>query len=90
MDIEHMVKMVNEISLFYEGESGAGHQAAEDVANHLRRFWDPRMRKQIVAHYDHGAHGLEDVARSAIGLLAAGEAKPANVANTGGEGSDAG
>jgi formate dehydrogenase subunit delta len=90
MDIENMVKMVNEISLFYEGESGAGQQAAQDVANHIRRFWDPRMRRQIVAHYDQGAHGLEDVARAAVGLVAHGEAKPATVANTGGEGSDAG
>lgn len=90
MDIEHMVKMVNEISLFYEGESGVSEQAAQDVANHLRRFWDPRMRKQIVEHYDQGAHGLDDVARTAVGLLAAGATRPATVANVGGEGSDAG
>jgi formate dehydrogenase subunit delta len=90
MDIEHMVKMVNEISLFYEGESGVGAESVQNVANHLRRFWDPRMRTQIVAHYEHGAHGLEDVARAAVGLLASGETKPATVQNVGGEGSDAG
>ena len=90
MDIEHMVKMVNEISLFYEGESGVGEKAAHDVANHLRRFWDPRMRKQIVSHYQSGAHGLDDVGRTAVGMLASGDSSPATVANVGGEGSDAG
>jgi formate dehydrogenase subunit delta len=82
MDIEHLVKMVNEISAFFEGES-SGDQAARDVANHLRRFWEPRMRKQIIAHYERGAAGLEDIARDAVALLArdstaASTAKPAS------------
>ena len=45
-------------------------EAAKGVALHLRRFWDPRMRRQIVAHYRDGGAGLRDVARAAIGLLA--------------------
>lgn len=70
MDIDHLVKMVNEISAFFASES-PGEQAPRDVASHLRRFWEPRMRKQIVEHYNHGAAGLEDIGRAAVGLLAA-------------------
>jgi formate dehydrogenase subunit delta len=82
LDIEHLVKMVNEISVFFESES-PGEQAPRDVANHLRRFWEPRMRKQIIEHYNRGAAGLEDIGRAAVGLLAADsaaapDAKPAS------------
>lgn len=69
MDIEHLVKMVNEISAFWQGESSR-ELAARDVANHLRRFWEPRMRKQIIAHYERGAAGLADISRDAVALLA--------------------
>ena len=50
MNVDHMVKMANEIGAFFAAESPKG-QAPKDVANHLKRFWDPRMRREIVAHY---------------------------------------
>jgi formate dehydrogenase subunit delta len=75
MNIDHMVKMANEISAFFISESKPG-DAPREVAAHLRRYWEPRMRKQIIAHYRDGAAGLEDVARDAIGILAAAEAAP--------------
>jgi len=75
MNIDHMVKMANEISAFFSGESKPG-EAPRDVAGHLRRYWEPRMRRQIIAHYHNGAAGLEDVARQAVGILAAAEAAP--------------
>ena len=43
--------------------------AAKSVAPHLTRFWDPRMRREIIAHYREGGAGLDPVVRSAIGLL---------------------
>ncbi len=71
MNIELLVKMANEISMFFATES-APPQAANDVATHLRRFWEPRMRHQIVTYYEkeHG-EGLTDLARQAVALLAA-------------------
>ena len=68
MNIHHLVKMVNEISAFWEGEAGIA-AAPRAVANHLKRYWDPRMRRQIVEHYRGGAGGLCDIGRDAIGLL---------------------
>jgi formate dehydrogenase subunit delta len=69
MNVDHMVKMANEIGAFFAAESPPG-QASKDVANHLKRFWDPRMRREIVAHYRLGGAGLSDLALAAVGLLA--------------------
>jgi formate dehydrogenase subunit delta len=68
---DHMVKMVNEISAFWASEALDPKAAAESVATHLRRYWDPRMRRQIVTHYHAGGGGLSDIGREAIGILAA-------------------
>ena len=69
MRIERLVAMANDIGAFFDAEPDK-KQAAASVANHLRRFWDPRMRRQIVVHYREGGAGLDDVVRSAIALLA--------------------
>jgi formate dehydrogenase subunit delta len=75
MKIEALVKMANEISYFFEGEAGKDAPAA--VATHLRRYWEPRMRKDILTHYDLNAgEGLEEVALKAVAILAA-ERQPA-------------
>jgi formate dehydrogenase subunit delta len=70
MNIDHLIKMANEIGSFFISESAPG-QAPRDVANHLRRFWEPRMRREIVAHLSRGGAGLTDVARDAVAILAA-------------------
>jgi formate dehydrogenase subunit delta len=70
MNIHHLVKMANEISAFWNGEAGAA-DAPKSVAAHFKRYWDPRMRQQIVEHYHAGAGGLCDTARAAVGILAA-------------------
>ena len=69
MNIDQLIKMANEIGCFWEGETGA--QAANDVATHLRRYWEPRMRAQIISYYEQrqGA-GLSDIARQAVAILA--------------------
>ena len=69
MRIEHLVSMVNDIGNFFNAESDKT-EAAKSIANHVRRFWDPRMRREIIAHYKQGGAGLDDLPRSGIGLLA--------------------
>jgi len=69
MEIEYLVKMANEIGAFFDAEAGAG--APKEVARHLHRFWDPRMRRQILEHLaTDGGHGLHDSALAAVRLLA--------------------
>ena len=67
MDAHHLVTMVNEIAAFFAGEDPG--KAAENVANHLRRYWDPRMRRQILEHRSHGGEGLSQVARAGVDLI---------------------
>ena len=68
MEPHYLVAMVNEIAAFFAGEDPS--KAAENVANHLRRYWDPRMRRQIVAHAGEGGEGLSEVAKAGVELLA--------------------
>lgn len=51
MDAHKLVRMANEIATFFESESEP--QAISDgVAAHLRRFWDPRMRRELLRFID--------------------------------------
>jgi formate dehydrogenase subunit delta len=68
MDPHYLVDMVNEIAAFFVGEDPP--KAAENVANHLRRYWDPRMRKQIIEHAGNGGEGLSQVAKAGVELIA--------------------
>jgi len=61
--------MANDIGAFFNAEADKT-VAAQGVANHIKRYWDPRMRRQIVTHYREGGAGLDPVARSAVALLA--------------------
>ncbi len=68
MRIERLVTMANDIAAFFRSEPDKA-EAARGVAGHVRRFWDPRMRREIIAHYRQGGEGLDDLAREGIGIL---------------------
>lgn len=73
MRIHRLVTMANDIGAFF-GSDPDKQAAATSIAAHLTRFWDPRMRREIVAHYRSGGSGLEPVVHDAIAHLAASEA----------------
>jgi formate dehydrogenase subunit delta len=77
MNIDLLIKMANEIGEFFAGTTDA-QQAARDVANHLKRYWEPRMRAQIIAYCEQRqGKGLSDIAKNAVALLeAASKAAP--------------
>ncbi len=65
MNIERLVRMANDIGNFFKAEPD--HSVAVDaVALHLKRFWDPRMRKEIVAYVNGGGTELMDLVREAV------------------------
>ena len=65
MDGKKLVKMANEIAAFFAAEPE--RQVAQDgVANHLKRFWEPRMRRELLALLDTGAHGMSDLVQEAL------------------------
>ena len=70
MNIDLLIKMANQITDFWEGE--AGHDVAvKEVATHLRRYWEPRMRAQMITYYhERQGSGLNDIAKAAVGVLA--------------------
>ena len=68
MRTERLVSMANDIGAFFDAEADKG-EAARNIASHLKRFWDPRMRREIVAHCREGGAGLNPVVRSAVDLL---------------------
>lgn len=70
MDIDHLVQMANDIGNYFQSDPDRANGVA-GMVDHLQRFWEPRMRRQIVAHLDAGGEGLGDIARAAIGQLAA-------------------
>ena len=62
--------MANDIGAFFNAEADKA-VAAQSVASHIKRYWDPRMRREIVTHYRDGGAGLDPLVRSAVALLAA-------------------
>ena len=50
MDIENLVKMANNIGQFFSAEPDI-NAATNGVADHLKRFWELRMRLAIIKHY---------------------------------------
>ena len=48
MKLEKLIAMANQIGAFFEAMPDRD-QAVADVASHLRRNWEPRMREQILA-----------------------------------------
>ena len=69
MKAERLVHMANQIADFFG--SYPHEQAVAGVADHLHKFWDPRMRKQIIEYVGSDGAGLRDIAADAIKKLAA-------------------
>ena len=64
---DRLVYMANQIGKFFQSQ---GHdKAVPGVAEHIRKFWDPRMRKQIYAHLAAGGAGLNPEVREALESL---------------------
>jgi formate dehydrogenase subunit delta len=70
MDIHHLVTMANQIADFFKTSNPDRAEAVAGTAQHLRSFWDPRMRLEIIAHLaGKGGEGLNEIARDAVRML---------------------
>lgn len=56
MAADRIVVMANQIGDFFAPYPPA--RRAEGIRNHLRTYWDPRMRAQLLALIDAGEAGL--------------------------------
>jgi len=64
---EKLVMMANQIGDFFKAQGEA--EAPAQIADHLKRFWDPGMRDDIVAHLEKGGADLQPLVRKAVELL---------------------
>ena len=62
-----MVHMANQIALFFAPYPRA--EAVAGIKDHLNRFWEPRMREQILDYVAHGGSGLHELALEAVKQL---------------------
>jgi formate dehydrogenase subunit delta len=63
MTPDTLVRMANQIADFFKAQPG--EDAIAGTADHIRRFWDPRMRAKMAEHLAHGGEGLTPLAKEA-------------------------
>ena len=61
---DKLVYMANQIGTFFTSQDA--DTASAKIAEHITKFWDPRMRRAIVAHLDAGGAGLDPAVRDAV------------------------
>ena len=64
---DKLVYMANQISKFFASHGET--VAVSGTAEHLKKFWDPRMRATILHHLADGGSGLDPIARQAVETL---------------------
>ena len=69
MSPDRLVYMANQIGKFFEVQRA--DETVPGIANHIKKFWDPRMRKAIFAYLDEGGDGLDPPVREALEQLKA-------------------
>ena len=66
MDPANLVHMANRIGEFFQAMPDR-EEALQGVATHIRKFWDPRMRRELLAYVDQEqGKGLSEVVLSAL------------------------
>jgi len=65
---EKLVYMANQIGDFFK--SYPHDQAVKGISEHIKKFWDPRMLKQIYAIIQKPDHGLQPNSLEALQILA--------------------
>ena len=64
---DRLIYMANQIGTFFRSQGA--DKAVPGIAEHIRKFWDPRMKSAILAHLDAGGDGLDPPVRDAIASL---------------------
>jgi hypothetical protein len=54
-----LIRMANQIGIFFE--SKPHDEGVAGVAEHINKFWEPRMRRQFFEVVDGGGDGLKPI-----------------------------
>ena len=66
MNPKTLVHMANRIGEFFQAMPDR-QEALQGVATHIRKFWDPRMRRELLAYLDQQAgEGLSELGLSSL------------------------
>ncbi len=72
MSPDKLVYMANQIGGFFASQPH--DKAVSGIAEHIVKFWEPRMRARMMAHLAEGGAGLQPLVKEAVASLA--EVKP--------------
>jgi len=64
MSPDKLIYMANQIGSFFKSQGK--DKAAAGIADHINRFWEPRMRSAILAYWDAGGEKLDPTVREAM------------------------
>ena len=65
MHVDNLVKMANQIGSFFEYMPDPV-EAQEGIATHIKKFWEPRMRRELLGYIDGGGADLHPAVQQAI------------------------
>ncbi|MFO6421410.1 formate dehydrogenase subunit delta [Hylemonella sp. W303a] len=66
MNLEHLIRMANQIGTFFAAMPDRA-EALEGIANHIHKFWEARMRRELAAAIEAGqAEALLPIVREAL------------------------
>lgn len=68
MDVQRLVSMANDIARYFASEPDR-EVGVSGIAEHLRKFWTPRMCAQLIAHVEGSGVGLDPMAVAAVRQL---------------------
>ena len=64
---EHLIAMANDIGNYFRSQPRA--EAVAGIANHLKKFWAPRMLQKLNVYLAQGNEGLDELPRAAVDSL---------------------
>jgi formate dehydrogenase subunit delta len=67
MSPDKLAYMANQIGKFFSHEPH--DKAVASITDHLQKYWDPRMRRTIVAEYDSVKGRLDPLVQEAVEKL---------------------
>ncbi len=56
MEIANLIRMANRIGQFFDAMPDRP-EALEGIANHIHKFWEPRMRTELLAFLERNPDG---------------------------------
>ena len=68
MEASNLIHMANRIGEFFEAMPDR-EEALHGIAEHIHKFWEPRMRRHLFEVLDAGGHGLRPLVLDAAAMI---------------------